>query len=93
MVVCVSQMTRFKSMVNFRRNVCFIICFTRLPFLSSCFLLPSNGSVVPSILTKIDAEAQINQRQLVAFMNTTLKSGALGKYQVDPSSVQSTGTL
>ena len=66
--------------------------FHLITLLSFCFFLLSNGSVVPSILIKIDAEAQIDQRQLVAFMNTTLKSGALGKYQVDPSSVQSTGT-
>ena len=53
----------------------------------------SNGSVVPSMLIKIDTQAQIDQRQLVDFMNTTLKSGTLGKFQVDPSSVQSTGTV
>ena len=63
------------------------------PFTFSCLFLQSNGSVVPSMLIKIDAEAQIDQRQLVAFMNNTLKSGALGKYQVDPSSVQSTGIV
>lgn len=45
------------------------------------------------MLIKIDAQAQIDQRQLVDFMNTTVKSGTLGKYQVDPSSVQSTGKV
>ena len=54
-----------------------------------CFY--SNGSVIPRVLTKIDAQAQISQWQLVEFMNETLKSGMLGKYQVDPSSVELTG--
>ena len=54
-----------------------------------CFY--SNGSVIPRVLIKIDAEAQISQWQLVEFMNESLKSGMLGKYQVDPSSVELTG--
>ena len=54
-----------------------------------CFY--SNGSVIPRVLIKIDAQAQISQWQLVEFMNETLKSGMLGKYQVDPSSVELTG--
>ena len=54
-----------------------------------CFY--SNGSIIPRVLIKIDAEAQISQWQLVEFMNETLKSGMLGKYQVDPSSVELTG--
>ncbi|KAL9950782.1 hypothetical protein ACROYT_G043342 [Oculina patagonica] len=59
-------------------------------FVAATTLGFSNGSVIPSMLIKIDAEAQFDQRQLVDFMNTTVKSGTLGKYQVDPSSVQST---
>ena len=55
------------------------------------FLFYSNGSVIPRVLIKIDAQAQISQWQLVEFMNETLKSGMLGKYQVDPTSVESTG--
>ena len=43
------------------------------------------------MLIKIDAQAQISQWQLVEFMNETLKSGMLGKYQVDPTSVELTG--
>ena len=54
-----------------------------------CFY--SNGSVIPRVLIKIDAQAQISQWQLVEFMNETLKSSMLGKYQVDPSSVELTG--
>ena len=54
-----------------------------------CFY--SNGSFIPRVLIKIDAQAQISQWQLVEFMNETLKSGMLGKYQVDPSSVELTG--
>ena len=54
-----------------------------------CFY--SNGSVIPKVLIKIDAQAQISQWQLVEFMNETLKSGMLGKYQLDPSSVELTG--
>ena len=54
-----------------------------------CFY--SNGSVIPRVLIKIDAQAQISQWQLVEFMNETLKSGMLRKYQVDPSSVELTG--
>ena len=54
-----------------------------------CFY--SNGSVIPRVLIKIDAQAQISQWQLVEFMNETLKSSMLGKYQVDPTSVELTG--
>ena len=54
-----------------------------------CFY--SNGSVIPRVLIKIDAQTQISQRQLVEFMNETLKSGMLGKYQADPTSIESTG--
>ena len=54
-----------------------------------CFY--SNGSVIPKVLIKIDAQAQISQWQLVEFMNETLKSSMLGKYQVDPTSVELTG--
>ena len=54
-----------------------------------CFY--SNGSVIPRVLIKIDAQTQISQRQLVEFMNETLKSGMLGKYQVDPTSAELTG--
>ena len=54
-----------------------------------CFY--SNGSVIPKVLIKIDAEAQISQWQLVEYMNETLKSSMLGKYQVDPTSVELTG--
>ena len=43
------------------------------------------------MLIKIDAQTQISQRQLVEFMNETLKSGMLGKYQADPTSIESTG--
>lgn len=60
----------------------------------SCSFFPlSNDSVVPTILIKIDAQAQIEQQELVGFMNTTLEGGMLGRYQVDPSSVQISGTL
>lgn len=79
--------------VKLRPSIFFMYLFVWLSFLLLCFIFLSNGSVVPSILIKIDAEAQIDQRQLVAFMNTTLKSGVLGNYEVDPSSVQSTGTF
>ena len=85
-------MTWLKFTVKLRPSICFMCLFVWLSFLLLCFIFLSNGSVVPSILIKIDAEAQIDQRQLVAFMNTTLKSGALGKYEVDNSSVQCTGT-
>ena len=54
-----------------------------------CFY--NNGSVIPKVLIKIDAEAQISQWQLVEYMNETLKSSMLGKYQVDPTSVELTG--
>ena len=54
-----------------------------------CFY--SNGSVIPRVLIKIDAQTQISQRQLVEFMNETLKSGMLGKYQADPTSIELTG--
>lgn len=90
-----SRMARLQLYGKGRDTDAFVSLFSLpdYPFSFSCFFLPSNGSVVPSMLIKIDAEARIDQRQLVDFMNTTLKSGALGKYQVDPSSVQSTGTL
>ena len=55
------------------------------------FLFYSNGSVIPRVLIKIDAQSQISQWQLVEFMNETLKSGMLGQYQVDPTSVELTG--
>ena len=51
----------------------------------------SNGSVIPRVLIKIDAQAQISQWQSVEIMNETLKSSMLGKYQVDPTSVELTG--
>ena len=54
-----------------------------------CFY--SNGSVIPRVLIKIDAQAQISQWQSVEIMNETLKSSMLGKYQVDPTSVELTG--
>ena len=54
-----------------------------------CFY--SNGSVIPKVLIKIDAQAQISQWQLVEFMKETLKSSMLGKYQVDPTSVELKG--
>ena len=54
-----------------------------------CFY--SNGSVIPRVLIKIDAQTQISQQQLVEFMNETLKSGMLGKYQADPTSIELTG--
>ena len=54
-----------------------------------CFY--SNGSIIPRVLIKIDAQTQISQRQLVEFMNETLKTGMLGKYQADPTSIESTG--
>ena len=59
--------------------------------LTIIFCVSSNGSVIPRLLIKIDAQAQISQRQLVDFMNETLRSGMLGKYRVDPTSLQSTG--
>ena len=77
-------------------SVCAIFYLLSCLWLTTYLLLlfsSSNGSVVPSMLIKIDTQAQIDQRQLVDFINTTLKSGTLGKYQVDPSSVQTTGTV
>ncbi|PFX22514.1 Fibroblast growth factor receptor 1 [Stylophora pistillata] len=59
-------------------------------FVAATVLDFNNGSVIPRLLIKIDAQAQISQRQLVDFMNETLRSGMLGKYHVDPTSLEST---
>ena len=53
----------------------------------------SNGSVIAGMLVKIDMQAQVNQQGLFSVMNDTLSRGALGKYQVDPSSIRLQGTV
>ena len=53
----------------------------------------SNGSVITEMLVKIDMQAQVNQQGLFSVMNDTLSRGALGKYQVDPSSIRLQGTV
>ena len=47
----------------------------------------SNGSVITSVLIKMDMQAQVGQQNLLYVMNDTLSSGTLGPYQVDPSSI------
>ena len=51
----------------------------------------SNGSVVPRMVVKMDALAQVDQRQLADFLNNSLQNGTLGNYEVDPRSVRIEG--
>lgn len=52
-----------------------------------------NGSVIAMILVKMDMQAQVDQQSLFNVMNDTLSRGAIGRYEVDPSSLHIQGTL
>ena len=60
--------------------------FFVFPLISHNFPL-REGSVVTSMLIKVDMQAQVDHQSLLNIMQDTLSNGSLGGYQVNSSSV------